>query len=200
VSVTIAGVPDRWEPDEQLVPAVLAGSPQTMADLSTPDRCWLVAGLTLARLTAEDIADRMRCSLRLVRTIRAEDMTQVCLRMQQETHTFTDEIRLARSEHRAAVASVAALTAERDRLRAQIDRMLDAHMLGEPPCRGCGTSMTGYNVYVHRTRRFCRECHRQRQARYRAQRRDSGDRATDGVTGPADVRADAPDDLRVIGP
>lgn len=142
-----------------------------MADLSTPDRCWLVAGLTLARLTAEDIADRMNCSLRLVRTIRAEDMTQVCLRMQEETHAFTDEVRLARSEHRAALAALEAMTAERDRLRVQLDRLLDAHALGAPPCVRCGTPVAGYNAYVWRERKFCRECHRRRQASYRAKAR-----------------------------
>jgi hypothetical protein len=161
----------RWEPDEQLVAAVLAGSNRTMADLSAPDRCWLVAGLTLARLTAEDIADRMSCSLRLVRTIRAEDMTQVCLRMQEETEHFTDELRLARSEHKAALASVAAITGERDRLRLRLDRLLDAHAVGAVPCPKCGTPVAGYNAYTWRQRKFCRECHRRRQASYRAKAR-----------------------------
>lgn len=163
----------RWEPDDQLVPAILAGSPKTMADLSAPDRCWLVAGLTLARLTAEDIADRMRCSLRLVRTIRAEDMTQVCLRMQEETHAFTDEVRLARSEHRSALAALTAVTAERDRLRVRLDRLLDAHTVGAPPCPRCGTPVDGYNAYTWRDRTFCRECHRRRNAAYRARARGS---------------------------
>ena len=72
--------PTRWEPDEQLVPAVLASvRGYSMAALSFPDRCWVVAGLTLAGLTAEEIAERLACSLRLVRSLRAEDMTQVCL-------------------------------------------------------------------------------------------------------------------------
>lgn len=146
-----------------------------MADLSTPDRCWLVAGLTLAHLTAEDIADRMRCSLRLVRTIRAEDMTAVCIRVQQESHAFTDELRLSRSEHKAALMALDRMTTERDRLRDQVDRMLDAHMIGASPCIRCGTPMTGYNVYVHRDRKFCRECHRRRQASYRARARQTED-------------------------
>ncbi len=167
-----AGV-QRWEPDDQLVPAILAGSPRRMSDLSAPDRCWLVAGLTLARLTAEDIADRMGCSLRLVRTIRAEDMTQVCLRMQQETHAFTDEVRLARSEHRSALAALAAVTAERDRLRTRLDRLMDAHLVGENPCPRCGTPLAGYNAYTWRARTFCRECHRRRQASYRAKAKEA---------------------------
>ncbi len=146
-----------------------------MADLSAPDRCWLVAGLTLARLTAEDIADRMSCSLRLVRTIRAEDMTQVCLRMQEETHAFSDEVRLARSELRSARAALTAVTAERDRLRAQLDRLLDSHAVGAPPCRACGTPIHGYNAYVWRDRKFCRECHRRRQASYRRAKAQAAD-------------------------
>jgi hypothetical protein len=140
-----------------------------MADLSVPDRCWLVAGLTLARLTADDIADRMRCSLRLVRTIRAEDMTQVCLRIQQETEHFTDELRLARSEHRAAITALESMTRERDRLRGQLDRLLDAHLAGD--CPRCGTPVAGYNAYTWRGRTFCRECHRRRNLAYRARNR-----------------------------
>ena len=163
----------RWEPDELLMAAVLAGSKRTMSDLSPPDRCWLVAGLTLARLTAEDIADRMRCSLRLVRTIRAEDMTQVCIRMQEETAHFTNEVRLARSEHRAAIAALDRMTGERDRLRVQLDRLLDAHLVGDNPCPRCGTPVAGYNAYVWRERTFCRECHRRRNAAYRARSKGS---------------------------
>jgi hypothetical protein len=144
-----------------------------MADLSSPDRCWLVAGLTLAGLTAEDIADRMHCSLRLVRTIRAEDMTAVCHRAQQESEHFADELRLSRSEHRAVLVALDRMTAERDRLRDQVDRLLDAHLVGASPCMRCGTPMTGYNVYTHRDRKFCRECHRRRQASYRARAREA---------------------------
>ncbi len=165
-------MPPRWEPDEQLVAAVLAGSSATMGSLATPDRCWLVAGLTLHGLTAEDIADRMSCSLRLVRAIRAEDMTQVCLRMQQETRHFHDELRLAHSEARTQAAALAAMTGERDRLRVQVDRILDAHAVGAKPCAKCGTPMAGYNVYTWRSNAYCRECHRQRQARYRARARE----------------------------
>jgi len=36
---------DRWEPDDLLVPALLVRS-RSYADLSFPDRCWAVAGLT----------------------------------------------------------------------------------------------------------------------------------------------------------
>ena len=161
---------ERWEPDDQLVPAVLAHRPQAMTDLSLPDRCWVVAGLTLAGLTAEDIAARLSCSLRLVRALRAEDMTRVCQRMQQESSTFADELRLSRSEHRAAIAVADAAALEVRHLRSQLVR------LTTPPTQSCsrGHDMSGpYAAYTHAPtgRRFCRECHRERQATYRARRR-----------------------------
>ena len=88
---------DRWHPDEQLVAAVLAGSAARMSDLNDSDRAWVVAGLMSAHLTAEDIADRLGCSLRLVRAIRALPLTAVCLYALQESANFTDELRLAQA-------------------------------------------------------------------------------------------------------
>ena len=46
-----------WRPDHLLVPAVLAGSPVTMADLAPADRAWAVAGLMRAGHTADRAAD-----------------------------------------------------------------------------------------------------------------------------------------------
>lgn len=159
----------RWMPDEQLVASVLAGSGRKMSQLESSDRSWVVAGLTLAGLTAEDIADRLGCSLRLVRSIRAEDMTQVCVQMQTETANFTSELRLARSQIRSQALTIEQLQAELKRTKAKLDRLVDAHLIGARNCGRCGTPMTGYNVYVHRPtgKEFCRECHRRRQQAYR---------------------------------
>jgi hypothetical protein len=55
----------RWVPDEQLIASVL-GSPRAfrgMSELGSADRAWLVAGLTLAGLTAGEIASRLSCSV-----------------------------------------------------------------------------------------------------------------------------------------
>lgn len=163
----------RWEPDDQLVPAVLATArPRTrMTALPHPDRCWVVAGLTLHGLTAEDIATRMSCSLRLVRSLRADDLTQVCLHVQQEAQHFRDELRLTRSEHRAALLSLDAANQEVKRLRSQLARIL--HTSNDRCAKG--HAMTPYNTYEHPAtgRRWCRTCHRERQAAYRANRRQT---------------------------
>ena len=157
-----------WEPDEQLVHSVLAH--RSVGDLTVHDRAWVVAGLTRAGLTAEDIADRLSCSLRLVRTIRADPMTQVCSRMQAESEHFADEIRLLRSELRASAARASAAELEVSRLRRQLVR------LTTPPEQSCSRGhdlSSPYAVYVQQRtgRRFCRECHRERQAAYRARAR-----------------------------
>ena len=152
------------EPDDQLVPAALA-SKCAMSELSGPDRCWVVAGLTLAGLTGYEIAERLSCSLRLVRTVRAEPMTRVCLWAQ----TFTDELRLSRSEHRLARFALTAAEGEAARLRAQIGRLIDVR-----PAAVCARAhdMTDpYNRYERDGRTWCRACHRERQATYRARRR-----------------------------
>ena len=159
---------EAWEPDEQLVPAALARK-LAMSDLSVPDRCWVVAGLTLHGLTAEDTAERLGCSLRLVRTIRADPLTRVCVWAQREASAFADELRLSRSEHRIASLSLTAATDEVGRLRGQI-----ARLIGTRPEVTCyrGHDMTDrYNRYERRGRVWCRECHRERQAAYRARRR-----------------------------
>jgi hypothetical protein len=156
----------RWDPDEQLIPSVLAGSGRKMSQLGSSDRSWVVAGLTLAGLTAEDIADRMDCSLRLVRSIRAEDMTRVCARMQSESQNFGDELRLLVSANRAQALTIVELQSELVRAREKLGRVLDARM-GQRRCGKCDSAMTGYNLYVHNGKEFCRECHRRRQQAYR---------------------------------
>lgn len=151
--------PDRWSPDHQLVPAYLAGRrPEVSPSLA--DRAWSVAGLTLAGKTADDIAARLGCSLRLIRAIRGEPMTQVCLFYQRESSTFRDEIRLARSELRAAQHTIAMLEAEIARIKQQL-----ANLIGPRQFR-CGHSTDRYNVYEHHGRRYCRTCRRQHSAGY----------------------------------
>lgn len=175
VTVKPVTSPDRWKPDEQLVPAILAGSGRKMSQLQTPDRCWAVAGLTLAGLTAEEIADRMDCSLRLVRSIRAEDMTQVCTYSQRESRTFTDEIRMAHSELTQQSQFIGELKGELERTKGKLDRLIDAHIVGAKPCGRCGSPMGGYNLYVHPKsgKHFCRSCRRDRQQEYRDGRKKS---------------------------
>lgn len=165
----------RWAPDEQLVPAILASGKRVdgMKQLDGPDRCWVVAGLTVAGLTAEDIADRLDCSLRLVRSIRAEDMTQVCVIMARESRNFADELRLARADAKAKTQELDETNAELVRTKGQLSRLIDAQIVGARLCGKCGTPMVGYNVYVHKKtgKEYCRECHRRRQQNYRDERK-----------------------------
>jgi hypothetical protein len=160
----------RWEPDDQLVPAVLARiRPYAMSDLTAPDRCWVVAGLTLHGLTAEDIAERLSCSLRLVRSLRAEPMTTVCMWAQREADVFSDELRLSRSEHKQVRLAHAAAVLEATRLRGQIARIV-ASQSSQTCVRGHDIS-SPYARYERNGRSWCRECHRERQATYRARQR-----------------------------
>lgn len=163
----------RWEPDDQLIAAVRCGSgSRKMSDLSDADRSWVVAGLTLAGFTAEDIRDRLGCSLRLIRSIRAADMTQVCLILQRETLAFTNQMALADSDARVLRRDLSTMTDDRDRIKAQLDRVLDARLVGTPvdTC-GQGHLMTDWNTYWHGGRRWCRECHAARQRDYRLARK-----------------------------
>lgn len=63
-----------WEPDAHLVSAALDGRVQ-VKKLDAFDRAWVIAGLFRAGLTAEAIAEKCSCSLRLVFQIKAEPMT-----------------------------------------------------------------------------------------------------------------------------
>lgn len=140
-----------------------------MGPLPLADRCWVVAGLTLSGLTAEEIADRMACSLRLVRSIRAEDMTQLCVYVMTETSNFTDENRLLRGELTAVRRELDESNAEGQRTRAQLSRLIDAQITGVKMCGKCGEPMDRYNAYIHEAsgKEFCRNCHRVRQQKYR---------------------------------
>ncbi|UVT31438.1 DNA binding protein [Mycobacterium phage Mask] len=165
--------PQRWEPDEQMVAAVLSmpKASRKMTELSDADRAWLVAGLTLAGVTAQDIADRLGCSLRLVRSIRAEDITQMAYIAQQETLKLGDELRSERCLHAVTRRELADARAEVERLRAQVDQLVDAHMTGELRVfPKCGHPMVPYNTYEHGGRRWCRECARLRKQEKRKRR------------------------------
>lgn len=163
----------------QLVQAVLyaAGSKgcRTMASLGAADRSWVVAGLTLYGLTAEEIADRLSCSLRLVRSIRAEDMTQMALLMQTESRNFGDELRLERSEHGVTRQAFDDLAAAHRRVKAQLDQLLDTlQTRGEVQTFLCGHPMLDFNMYRNCGKRYCRMCRAARQAEWRKNRLSCG--------------------------
>lgn len=147
-----------------MVAAVLS-SPKSfrkMTDMCVQDRAWLVAGLTAAGMTAQDIADRTGCSLRLIRAIRAEDITQAFVVAQRETREVSDELRLERIELAASRHDASQSKAEAARLRTQLDQVVDARRAGTLERFRCGHAKTAYNVYQHGGRKFCRECGRLR--------------------------------------
>lgn len=165
----------RWEPDFQLVPAVMSlpHSPKHLTEYSKPDQCWLVAGLTLAGWSVAEIEDRCGGSERLIKGIRAEPMTELCKLMQTETGRLSDELRLEHGAHVQTVAELTVAIAERDRLRVQhkqLVKALKAKQGGELPC-GCPN--VPYNVYENGGRTFCRECGRKRLKRWRDKARSA---------------------------
>ena len=69
-----------------------------------------------------ETADLLDCSLRLVRTVRADPMTMVCLLYMNEADHFTEELRLVRSELRLETARHCETAARRlDQMCLQFD-------------------------------------------------------------------------------
>lgn len=95
---------ERWMPDEALVPTLHTRS-LPIAGLSGPDRAWAVAALTVEGWTVAAIADRLRCSLRLIQQIKAEPMTLVAM------HALALEQRL---RHQDALGRLANLQHSRE--------------------------------------------------------------------------------------
>ncbi len=155
-----------------MVAAVLSmpKASRAMTELSDPDRAWLVAGLTLAGMTAEEIAERTKCSRRLVMSIRAEDMTQVCKIAQQQTGEISEELSAERCQHSLTRRELAEAQGENDRLRMQLDQLIDTLAVGGS-VRFCSKGrhlMLPYNTYRHGGKERCRECRREWQANRKA--------------------------------
>lgn len=165
-----------WEPDYLLVPALLAGSATTMADLSPADRAWAVAGLMREGHTAERIRDRMGCSLRTVRMVSAWAATTACMLLQEESEHFADEHRMQASEIARLTRALATSEATAERYRAQLANVLDSYLTGEagPTFPKCGHPKTKYNTYTapKTGKTSCRMCHADAQARYEARCRE----------------------------
>lgn len=161
-----------WQPDHQLIAAVLAGPRSIRTLRSKPDRCWVVAGLCAEGMTAENQADRLKTSVRTIRTIMSEPMTKVFRLFFAESEAFAEELHLVQHELQIRTVALAEITAEEGRVRAQRDRMIDMAMTGEPVrvCSRAGHVMDKYNTYRHAKtgKTACRLC------RYNAQRRARG--------------------------
>jgi len=143
-----------------------------MSALCDADRAWVVAGMGAVGCTAEEIASRLGCSLRLVRTIRAWPMTQVCTYALIETRNFADEIRLRDSALAGLRGRVEGMAAENAALRAQRDNLIAAAAAHAKVCGRCGEPLCGYNLYVCRGKKYCRACGRRRAREARDRRRE----------------------------
>ena len=171
---------ERWAPDDQLLAVVMGSphSPRKLTAMPDEDRCHLVAGLTLAGWSAKEIKHRCGASIRLIRFLRAEPLTRVCM-------WALDEVKKVDKQYREEKA--ARLTAESDleqsrrretRLQKQLDQILDQLKVGGKvqACRKGLHAMTEYNTYRYtdksgNRREICRECNRDRVTKFHAKTR-----------------------------
>lgn len=149
------------------------GSPRSfvrMTGLSAADRSWLVAGLSVRGMVAEEIAARTHCSLRLIRTIRSWEMTQVCRWVLARVGVVERELGAERAAHQVTRRELAVCRGEVSRLRAQLGEVVAAHAEGAVAVFRCGHPRTRYNTYRWGAggRSYCRECRRVRGQRRRA--------------------------------
>ena len=159
-----------------LVPALLAGSPTRMADLGKCDRVWAVVVMTDdENMPAEDIAARLGCSLRLVRSILADPAAGLTRMDRAEAENFERELGMTSGEVARMTAALAVTEGERDRAQTQRDRLLDvalAERTGEVH-KACGCPVTRYNTYISPStgKRGCRRHRSEAVQRHRARRK-----------------------------
>lgn len=120
-------------PDEALVLTVRTRC-LDMKQLSGPDRSWIVASLTVQGWTVAAIADRLKCSLRLVQTIKTEPMTRVALYALELANELANERALRQLEAADAAFQATAQQATISRLSGQRDALLaQVRALMQPP-------------------------------------------------------------------
>ena len=129
-----------------------------MDDLNGCDRAWAVVVMTDdEELTAEEIADRLDCSLRLVRTVLAGPEAVLVRLYRAEAEAFERTLDMTQGEVARLAEALGDTEGERDRLQAQRDRLLAVHLAernGET--HRCGCPVTRYNTYI--TPKGHREC------------------------------------------
>lgn len=177
--------PPDWQPDEVMVSEVLS-APKSflrMTRLGSADRAFLVAGLSVRGMVAEEIADRTHCSLRLIRTIRSWEMTQVCRWVHGRLLGVESELFGERAAHAVTRRELAESRGEVVRLRGQLDQLVAAHAAGAVGVFACGHPRVRYNEYrwAGGGKSYCRECRRGRQAARRG-RRGAAPVAVTGLT------------------
>lgn len=165
----------RWQPDELLVPAILAGSPTRMDDLSLADQAWVCLVLKDAGYTAEFTAERLDCSVRLVRSRISDDIGQVMRRYMDTAEHFDREHRMASGEVQRLDRALTDAERDRDRYLGERNRLIDLRMSDDTwsgPRFRCGCPMSKYNTYTapKTGKRGCRHHRTMAQQRYRQRR------------------------------
>lgn len=80
---------DGWEPDDNVIPAVLGGG-RTAADLCSADVHWAVVDLSQDGLSVLQIADALDLSVRWVKRIRADTLSSVMVTLRDSRIAVTD--------------------------------------------------------------------------------------------------------------
>lgn len=155
----------RWKPDMQLVPAILVTPrwPRKLTDYEENDRCWIVAGITVANWSAREIEHRIGGSVRLVRDIRSKPLTSLCEFMHEQLAELETDLRVERISHAATQKALAGEIRVAERLKTQLDQILDLRVVGEQVelCARGRHPMVKYNLYRHGGNLRCRECRRE---------------------------------------
>lgn len=154
-----------WQPDFGMVAAVIAApvARTPITRLSSADRCWLVAALTLSGWSVAEIQNKIGGSERLTKSVRAEPGFDVAFWAQQKIAAMESELAAWSGRWRDERRVSAQLRVEIDRLRAQRAELIDAVRKNNPVdfCKR-GHPLVGWNVYKNNGRRFCQECRRVR--------------------------------------
>lgn len=124
MTTTTHPVHEPWEPDPHLIPAATDGRLHA-TKMSEPDRAYVVAVLTRRGESADRIADRLHCSARLVKRIRAEPLTQQIRRAEHAEEQLKAAVSRAESctelRHREQQLADDATT----RIRTQLDELVE---------------------------------------------------------------------------
>lgn len=119
--------PVPWQPDDNLIDHARL-CPVSILDMSGPDRAWVVAGLSAAGWTAEETARALKCSLRLIRQIRAEPMCTVATYALTAREQHRDERFHLTEELRHAHRRIAGLRGELARITNQRNQLIESRI------------------------------------------------------------------------
>lgn len=114
-----------WEPDPQIVDAVLDGR-ASLTTLDDADRAVVVAELSERGESVEQIADRLGCCTRVVKRVRAQPLTRTLVRAmraeaeRQAAENITHHARTVGATEQAAQARRA------EQLAAQVDALVES--------------------------------------------------------------------------